>query len=109
MSSFNFGSVLKALNTAGVSPTSIPSVMQAIAQLHAPSSTVTALLNQLMINVNNPDAIKTIVTQIESTPGVPSTVLPLLESLKAPNVTPLQISQSVTQIEAAVSASTSLL
>lgn len=112
MSSINFSSILSSLNSAvssgAITSSAIPTIMSGIAKLHGPSSQVTALLNQLMINVNNPAAIGAIVTQIEATPGVPSTVLPLLESLRVPNVTPLQVSESVTQIEAAVTASTSI-
>lgn len=106
--SFSFTSIINALTTAGVSSSTIPSVVTALGSISGPSSQVTAKLNQLAINMNNPAVIQEIVTQIESTPGVPPAVLPLLEDLKKPGISPLEVTQVISAIEQAVANANSL-
>lgn len=107
--SFNFSNILSALTSTG-NTAAIPGVISALGNigLSSVSSRVTAQLNQLAAEMNNPDAVKQIVTNIEVTPGVPPSVLPLLESLKQPGVTALQAAQAIAAIEAQVASANSL-
>jgi hypothetical protein len=106
--SISWTNLITALTTAGVSTTTIPNIIQSIGGLNSVSSKVTAELNQLAVNMNNPDVVKQIVINIESTPGVPSTVIPLLENLKTPGVSPLTVIQTISAIEQAVANANSL-
>lgn len=106
--SFNFTNIINALTSAGVSSSTIPSVVTALGSISGPTSQVTAKLNQLAINMNNPAVITEIVTQIEATPGVPPAVLPLLEDLKKPGISPLEVTQVISAIEQAVANANSL-
>lgn len=110
MAQINYGSILKSLKTTGVSSglsaSSIPAIMQSIAQLHSDVSanpnvaTIDAQLTQLQANMDNPAVVANITTQIESTPGVPPAASKLLETLKQPGITPLQVTETVAAIEA---------
>lgn len=115
----NFGQILSALQTNGVTGTSATNVLSSIASsiTGSVSSQVQQLLTQLMTLTNNPQALAAtgpqIVTKIEGISGLPATVLPLLEQLRtactAAPENALQVAQLIASIESAVSAQTSVL
>lgn len=115
----NFGSLLAALQSNGVSDSTASNVISSVASslVNNVSSKVQTNLTQLAALTNNPAALAStgpqIVSKIEAISGLPSTVLPLLEQLRAacaanpPNA--LTVAQLIANIESMVSAETSVL
>ena len=112
MASFNFGSLLTALQNSGVTGTQLTGVLSSVASFNTVSTQVTSQLTQLAALLNNlaayVAAAPEIIVKIESIPGLPTDVLPQLQELKATS-DPLQVSQLISDIEAMVAAQTSVL
>jgi hypothetical protein len=96
--SFNFGSIVSALQTAGVNAQSIVNVTQVLGGAAAENNA----LNIIMANSDNSKVIADEVTKIqEASPS--AAVSKLLPEFLAPGITPSQVVDLVVKLEAVIS------
>ena len=97
MAGFNFGAIVTALQTAGITAPNIANVTAVLAGNAAEESA----LNTIMANSANPGVIADEVKKIqEASPS--EAVAELLPSLLAPGITPAEVVDLVVKLEAII-------
>jgi hypothetical protein len=79
------------LSAAGVSATSLPSIIQALAA-NSPTSVVKAACTTILANSNNPAVVKDMAVKMAEIQGLPVAAVNLLPALTAAT-TPLEVCQ----------------
>jgi hypothetical protein len=103
--SFNFNSIVTALQASGLTPSQVVTATQNLAG----GNKITNYLNVIMANSNNPEVIKDEVIKIQELPGLSASVAGLLPALTAPGVTAAQVVQTVLTIEQMTASQSSIL
>lgn len=93
-------SLKSILSAAGVSATSLPSIIQALAA-NSPTSAVKAACTTILANSNNPSVVKDMAMKMAEIQGLPVAVVNLLPALTAAG-TPLEVVNAVEAIETAL-------
>jgi DNA-binding MurR/RpiR family transcriptional regulator len=101
--SFDFGSIISALQSAGVSPTTIATTVQTLGTSSWQSQAKAKLQQIAAVSWNAPEVAK-LVVEMEEIPGLPATVGTTVNALTAPGLTQLQVIELIPTVEAAISA-----
>jgi hypothetical protein len=100
-------SFVSTLTSAGVTQTTIPTILQTLANL-SPNAAINQACHIILANSNNPTVVKDEATKLAEVANLPAGVAALLPSLENAT-TPMQVVQAVQAIEAAIGGASGLL
>jgi hypothetical protein len=101
--SFDFSSIITALQSAGVSPTTIATTVQTLGT-SSWQSQATAKLYQIAAVSGNAAEVGKLVLEVQEIPGLPATVATTANALTAPGLTQFQIIELIPTVETAIAA-----
>jgi hypothetical protein len=94
-----FGSLMTALTNAGVTPSNALAAVKSLAGNTQLKNTLTALVNQMVVNEGNAANLTKLASDVGTTPGCPAAIVALANSAATLGLPPTEFMQNIEMIE----------